>query len=601
MAKIISLITKHKLLIVILVIAGFFRLWKISEVPVSLFSDELDVGYQAYSITKTGKDYVGNPWPLYFQSYADFRAPVYIYSAVPTIALFGITQLGVRLPAIIFGVLGVLAIYLLSNELVSKKFGFWNLDFGILPAIVLAISPWHLQYSRAAFEVTELLFFLMMGLYFFFKSVNTSHPEFSSGSKKEMLKQVQHDNNSKWLPYSAVCFGLTPWIYSTAKLFTPALLIFLVIVFRKEIFSISKKNIIYALITLGIFAIPMVYTIFSGSGGQRFSYISIFTDPTTNGEVASLRLIDAQVEGGVNRNVLQKVSTRLIHNKYFYWGSKITNNYFETFSSQFLFVKGDLNLRHSPEGIGQFYKVEALMLILGAALFFVFFKDRKIKLLIAFWILFGVVPSAITRDGGHHATRLILILPPLVILISYGIVQSISLFSNHWKKYLALIYFGFWILSFGFYLHTYYIHNPWYSERDWHAGYKEVIQSIKEMEGSYDKIIITNALDQPYIFFASYYPYPPKEWQKGFEEEYVEGFGKLKHINKFYFGQVGEEGIESLQAVLEEKTLYIAAQRELGENLIMEPTKTPEGLDLVKAISYPSGEPAFYLFERGEK
>src|SRR3989344_5448147 len=268
-----------------------------------------------------------------------------------------------------------------------------NLNFGILPAIVLAISPWHLQYSRAAFEVTELLFFLLMGLYFFFKSFK----------------------NEKYLWFSAICFGLTPWIYSTAKLFTPALLIFLIIVFRKEIFSISKKKIIYALIILGVSIFPMVYTIFSGSGGQRFSYISIFTDPTTNSEVASLRLIDAQVEGGVNRNVFQKVNTRLIHNKYFYWGSKITNNYFETFSSQFLFVKGDLNLRHSPEGIGQFYKVEALMLILGAALFFVFFKDRKIKLLIAFRILFGVVPSAITRDGGHHATRLILILPPLVI------------------------------------------------------------------------------------------------------------------------------------------------------------------------------------------
>ena len=25
-------------------------------------------------------------------------------------------------------------------------------NFGILPAIVLAISPWHLQFSRAAFE-----------------------------------------------------------------------------------------------------------------------------------------------------------------------------------------------------------------------------------------------------------------------------------------------------------------------------------------------------------------------------------------------------------------------------------------------------------------
>src|SRR3990170_6553470 len=232
-------------LVVVLAIASFLRLWKISEVPVSLFGDELDVGYHAYSILKTGRDYSGNFMPLHFQSLAEWRTPLYLYAAVPTVALFGISPLGVRLPAIIFGVLGVLAIYLLSNELVSKKFGFWNLDFGILPAIVLAISPWHLQYSRAAFEVTELLFFLLMGLYFFFKSFK----------------------NEKYLWFSAICFGLTPWIYSTAKLFTPALLIFLIIVFRKEIFSISKKKIIYALIILGVSIFPMVYTIFSGSGG----------------------------------------------------------------------------------------------------------------------------------------------------------------------------------------------------------------------------------------------------------------------------------------------------------------------------------------------
>ena len=104
--------------------------------------------------------------------------------------------------------------------------------------------------------------------------------------------------------------------------------------------------------------------------------------------------------------------------------------------------------------------------------------------------------------------------------------------------------------------------------------------------------------DQPYIFLASYYPYPPKEWQKGFDEEYVEGFGKLKHIDKFYFGQIGEEGIKTLPGVLEEKALYIAAQRELAKNLIMEPTKTPEGLRLIKTIPYPSGEPAFYFFAK---
>ena len=80
------------LLITVLIITAFLRLWKISEVPVSLFGDELDVGYHAYSILKTGRDYSGNFMPIHFKSLAEWRTPLYLYSAVPTVALFGISQ-----------------------------------------------------------------------------------------------------------------------------------------------------------------------------------------------------------------------------------------------------------------------------------------------------------------------------------------------------------------------------------------------------------------------------------------------------------------------------------------------------------------------------
>src|SRR3972149_9042149 len=104
-------------LVVVLAIASFLRLWKISEVPVSLFGDELDVGYHAYSILKTGRDYSGNFMPIHFQSLAEWRTPLYLYSAVPTVALFGISPLGVRLPAAIFGVANIWLLYLLVREL----------------------------------------------------------------------------------------------------------------------------------------------------------------------------------------------------------------------------------------------------------------------------------------------------------------------------------------------------------------------------------------------------------------------------------------------------------------------------------------------------
>ena len=151
-------------LIAIILIALFLRFWKIDKVPVSLFGDELDVGYQAYSILKTGRDYNGNFMPLHFHSLAEWRTPLYLYSAVPTVAVFGISPLGVRLPAMIFGVLGIYVFYLLVREILVFKSG---LDpslaekIALVAAFLLTVSPWHIQYSRAGFEVTQLLFFLI--------------------------------------------------------------------------------------------------------------------------------------------------------------------------------------------------------------------------------------------------------------------------------------------------------------------------------------------------------------------------------------------------------------------------------------------------------
>lgn len=578
-----KLIINHWALIIILVIASFLRLWKLSVNPPSLFGDELDAGYQAYSILKTGKDYYGNPWPIHFHSLAEWRTPLYLYSAVPTVAIFGISPLGVRLPAAIFGILSVLAIFLLVKEVLSYGRPSTNKHpRALLAAFLMAVNPWALQYSRAGFEVTELLFFLLMGLWLFFKAIGNGLPA---------------DRQSKYLWLSAICFALTPWVYSTAKLFTPVLLLFLLILWRKEIFKIPARYTLYSVIALVVVAGPIAYSTFYGGGSQRFGYISIFTDPTTESEVGTARQIDAWTRGETGVGLSPKLVDRLIHSKYTFWSSGIIKNYFQAFSTDFLFVKGDLNLRHSI-GIGEFYKVEAIALLLGLIFFFVSKRELRIKALIAFWILAGVIPAAITREGGYHATRLILILPPLIFLISYGLVAGLNLFSPHLRKLVILIYLGIWILGFGAYLHKYWVHYPWESERWWHAGFKEGIQMIKAIDKDYDKVIISTANEPPWIFFAGWYEYPPDRWQKEFpigNDFDLPGFGKISHIDKFYFGS-SSGSLYDLGKSIDQKTLYLAVAKEIGANLILEPARTPPDLKLIKAIAYPSGEPAFYLF-----
>ncbi|MEK7526382.1 MAG: glycosyltransferase family 39 protein [Patescibacteria group bacterium] len=562
---------KYSIVLVgILFLASVLRLTALDKVPVSLFGDELDLGYQAYSILKTGKDYYGNFMPLHFHSLAEWRTPLYLYSAVPSVAIFGISAYGVRLPAAIFGILGVWALYLLIKQL------FKNEKLALVSAFVLAISPWHIQYSRAGFEVTQLLFFLLIGLYFFFKSLK----------------------NGKYLWLSAASFCLTPWVYSTAKLFTPFLLVFLFLSYRKQILALPKRYLTYALIALAIVGTPIAYSTVFGGGAQRFSYISIFSDPTTESEVGTARGVDAKARGETGTGLNPTALDRLVHNKFTFWGGMVINNYLEPFSADFLFNRGDPNLRHSIEKMGMMYKVEIVTLLIGTVLFFAKYEDKKIKSFIAFWIIAGVLPASITAGGGHHATRLILILPPLCFLVAYGMYEGYKLFA---PKYRILVLFTYALvlgLNIFFYQHNYWMHNPTYSERWWHAGFEESIKSVKQLEKDYDTVVISTANEPPWVFFAAWYEYDPASWQNNFpigNDVELPGFGKVSHIDKFYFGSPSG-GLYDWGKTLDSKTLYLASQKEVNLNLILEPDRLPQDLKLIKAIAFPSGEPAFYLF-----
>jgi len=151
------------LLLLIILLGAFLRFYRLTEVPPSLFGDEVDVGYQAYSILKTGRDYSGNFLPIHFQSLADWRTPLFLYATVPFVWLFGLTELGVRFAPALFGVLTIPLVFLFCEELREiLKIRSITSHFSLLTSLLLAVSPWHLQYSRAAFEVTLMLFLIIL-------------------------------------------------------------------------------------------------------------------------------------------------------------------------------------------------------------------------------------------------------------------------------------------------------------------------------------------------------------------------------------------------------------------------------------------------------
>lgn len=578
-----KLFTKPLLLLfAILAIASFLRLYRLSVNPPSLFGDEMDVGFHAYSVLKTGRDYYGNFLPLHFHSLAEWRTPFYLYSAVPTVAIWGISPLGVRLPAAIFGVLGVLILYLLIKKIGVAIFPGKQEGVALISALLMAVSPWHLQYSRAGFEVTEMLFFFLLGLWLFFKSLE----------------------NSKWLWLSAVSFILMPWIYSTAKLFTPLLLLFLFLLFRKEIFKYKRVDLIKTAVIGLILGLPLIYTTIFGGGAQRFNYISVFADPTTEASVGASRELAARIRGETGAGISPKLIDRVVYNKFTYWGEKIIQNYISAFSTNFLFVRGDPNPRQST-GFGQFYRIEIIALILGLIFFFSSkFEDKKIKAFVTFLLIAGAFPASLTVDGGNHATRLIFLLPVFVFVISFGWVKLLEFFKGNVKILAGAAILFAYVASIFLYLLDYHTAYPWRSERWWHYGWGEAIKEIKSIDSNYDRVFISMSGEPAWIFFAGGYEYPPKNWQNNFpigNDVEVPGFGKISHIGKFYFGSPDADvQIYGLNRVIDSRTLYLANAKEVGANLILEPDRVPVDLKLLKIIPFPSGEPAFYIFTKSQ-
>lgn len=549
------------LLALILILSIFLRLWKLNSLPVSLFGDEVDVGYHAYSLLKTGKDYLGNLPIFYVHSIADKKAPLYSYIVVPTVGFFGITPIGVRLPAVIFGVLGILLIFLITRILVNES-------VGLIAALMLTLSPWHIQFSRGGLEHTLMLSLFLAGVYFLLRSFS----------------------RNRLLLFSSLCFALTPYAYHAAKIFLPLILFVILAIWFKEIKKISRKYLVISFSILSIVSGPIMISSFFGSSAERFDSLSIFNNPINIGEIGVDRVRDKQMNFPIGN---------LFHNKYTLLFGKIEDNYLKSFSTQFLFTRGDPNLRHSILQNGEFYKYQLIFLILGIVFFASKLSKIKSKFFIASWLMLAPFPSIITNEGGEHAGRLFFMIPPLIILIATGIYYGYSIF--RFKKIYLLTLIITIALSFTVYIHNYFVHYPFDGEYWWHSGYKEAIQSVVLEGKKYEKVIISSANEPSLIFFLAWSSFSPEIFQKNYplKSGNLDGIGKAGLLDKYYFTEVGSGiSLYELGAKLPKDAIYLATQKEINLDLIKEPDRVPSNLQLIKSVSYPSGVPAFYLFTK---
>ena len=121
-----------------------------------------------------------------------------------------------------------------------------------------------------------------------------------------------------------------------------------------------------------------------------------------------------------------------------------------------------------------------------------------------------------------------------------------------------------------------------------------------ELEGEYETVLITDKNEPPWIFFGAYSQFDPELWQSVKPDanwtDHPE-YGRVTSIDKYIFGSP-EGGMYDWAKTMTDDTLFLVSEKDVGVDLLLEPERTPGDLNLLRSISYPSGLPAFYLFEK---
>lgn len=553
--------TKWLLLPAILALAAFLRFWQLGVVPPGLDWDEASIGYNAYSLLKTGSDEYGNVFPASIRSFGDFKPSAYVYLTIPSVAVFGLTEFAVRFPSALAGTLTVLVTFFLVRNLntlrVTNMTNESNLSnvtnlLSLCATALLAISPWHIQFSRLAFEANLALFFTICGGYF-------------------LAKFISRQN---WTFFTLAVFGFVSALYSyhSARLMVPLLALGIGL-YHHRIFFTKLKTTLLNLTFAAVLLLPLAMAILQTSNLQaRFGEVSIFASAGLK-DVAKVTM-DTQKEFWQDDLVRGEIF-KSFHSRYVSYARLLAKNYLDHFNFNFLFVTADGNGRHHAPDMGLLYLVEVPFLLVGA--YQLIRKRPRFFFFLFWWLLLAPLPATLTADT-PHAVRSLSFLPTFQIITALGLLHLISQMRQMRQISLirlASLSVGFlFSLNVFYFLHQYFVHLPIEFASSFQYGYKEMVTKVSSLAADYDEVYVTTKYDQPYIYFLFYGKVDPHLKNDG---TWNKAFGKYRFVN---WGEIPNEQ----KSQLRDGILAVHAEDDFFSPRFV-----------LDSVSYPEGKTAFVI------
>lgn len=355
------------LFLAIMAVAVFFRVWMLDQLPSGCYRDEGENGNEAINIMN-GIELEGTATPVYIERLTQ-QAAMYNYFIAVIFKIFGIGVVQIRAASVVFGVLCVPAVYFLVRHLFGVR-------LAVIGAFLLAVTRWHINFSRIGFVGIVSVFFVAVCLYFAYRVYR----------KRGVIDFVMLGATTALSLYS----------YIAARFIPVGLFIFMAYVFvtERSFFKNYKKQMMAGIIAFLIVFAPL--GLYVAQHPQNFmnraSKVSIFNKDTLKVIGGRYLAKDGQPKSWISLYAENTINTILMFN-----------------------YRGDGNSRHNYQGKPMLDFVSGMLFVLGFGyVLYHFRKPRYFLLLVMFGSL--VQPGLLTIES-PQALRTVTLVPLIIIFI----------------------------------------------------------------------------------------------------------------------------------------------------------------------------------------
>lgn len=506
---------------VVVVAAIGLRLVQLGQIPSSLYWDEVAMLVDAKSVAQTGHDLHGRPWfQLLYPSYGDFKLPVYIWLASAAVRLFGVSEWAVRLPSAVAGVLTVVLAGILSYRLWQNAQWHQRPVAGrdhppagwvaVATMAVVAVAPWSVMFSRTAFEghLAQMLVAASMVVWLW-------------------------PGRRWWQPVGAALLGaLATYTYFSVRFVWPVVFISGVglqswpLVWRwlqrpqhwswPRVLAWVGWEMVLPVVVFGLALIPMMRSpLYADSNRFRLGTVSVLQN-------------EAQI---IQSNVLRELAgntpvDRVVFHRYWLTAQQLLKHYADHLDWSFLFIHGDVNLRHGTRQTGLF--VWVLLPFFVAGWWWLWRWRPRVVLWMLGWWLVALLPASVPNDT-PHALRSLNALVPLAVVLGVGLAGSLwwireaSRKAGHGQVGNGVVWglVGLICLVHLPYLYHYF---RWYDQDAalyWQDGYREVAETIFALRQDKQPVEIVSFDYRFYLWLLAYGPYTGADFHQWPTRNYV--------------------------------------------------------------------------------